>query len=490
MHPSLSNSRFTRTAIAATLAIAVGAPAYALFADNDAARVAETTAATASAMPQQALPDFAALVKRYGPAVVNISVRQDVHPASRRGEDDDSLAPFFRNLPPGFPQFAIPQPRRPQYGQGSGFIVAADGIILTNAHVIDGADEVTVKLTDKREFPAKVIGSDPTTDVAVVQIDAKNLPTVTLGNPEELTVGEWVVAIGSPFGFENSVTQGIVSAKGRSLPDENYTPFIQTDVAVNPGNSGGPLFNLRGEVVGINSQIYSRNGGYQGISFAIPIDLAMNVQQQLVADGHVTRGWLGVSIQGMDSSLADSFGLDQPSGALVAQVSPDSPAEDAGVEPGDVILSFNGQAVSDSSLLPPLVGATPPGDKVEMEVLRNGKRKTLKVKIAPLEQTASADHPGQDNGPGSLGVAVADLTPQQRQQAGIEDGGVIITGVGEGPAAAAGIRRGDVLLKLGKESVKSARQLSELTGKLPKDRPVAALVQRGDQRLFVPLDLG
>ena len=413
-----------------------------------------TAAAPVSSAAIQGLPDFSPLVERYGPAVVNITVKQEVKTAVRPffpGFDEDSpFAPFFRGMP-------MP-PRQPMMGEGSGFIVAADGLILTNAHVVDDATEVTVKLTDKREFTAKVLGKDTQTDVAVLKIDATGLPTVRLGNPEKLKVGQWVLAIGSPFGFENTVTAGIVSAKGRSLPDETYVPFIQTDVAVNPGNSGGPLFNLNGEVVGINSQIFSRSGGYQGVSFAIPIDVAIHVRDELVASGHVSRGWLGVGIQGMSKPLAESFGLDQARGALVSQVQPDSPAEKAGMKTGDVILEFDGHAIGDSSDLPPLVGNTPIGSTAKIKVLREGREKMLTARIEQLADSNAEPEPASvGQARGSLGVAVADLTKEQRSELGLDSGGVVVTAVGDGPAAEAGIRRGDVLLRLGQSKIEKRK---------------------------------
>ncbi len=433
----------------------------------------------------QGLPDFSPLVERYGPAVVNITVKQQVKtrsPFPDFGDEESPFAPFFRGMP-------MP-PRQPMMGEGSGFIVDADGLILTNAHVVDDASEVTVKLTDKREYVAKVLGKDTQTDVAVLKIKASGLPTVKLGDPDQLKVGQWVVAIGSPFGFENTVTAGIVSAKGRSLPDETYVPFIQTDVAVNPGNSGGPLFNLSGEVVGINSQIFSRSGGYQGLSFAIPIDVAMHVQKELAANGHVTRGWLGVGIQGMSRQLAESFGLDQPHGALVSQVQPDSPADKAGLKTGDVILEFDGHAIGDSADLPPIVGNTPVGSNAKIKVLRDGHEKVLTAEIEQLaDQDSGAPGSGEPGQPhGSLGVAVADLTPQQRSELGIENGGVVVTAVGEGPAADAGIRRGDVLLRLGQSKIENARQLKELVAAAPANKPIPILVRRGDNTLFLALE--
>ena len=437
------------------------------------------------------LPDFSALVERYGPAVVNITVKQEVKTAAGGappgmpgfgGPDDDQLLPFFfRGMPA--------PPRQPVMGEGSGFIISADGLVLTNAHVVDDATQVTVKLTDRREFTAKVLGKDRQTDVAVLKIDAKDLPTVVMGNSDDLKVGQWVLAIGSPFGFENTVTAGIVSAKGRALPDDTYVPFIQTDAAVNPGNSGGPLFNLRGEVVGINSQIFSRTGGYQGLSFAIPIDVAMRVQQELVATGHVSRGWLGVGIQGMSRELAASFGLDHPRGALVSQVQPESPAARAGLKAGDVIVEFDGHPIVDASDLPPLVGAATVGGSARLKVIREGKERVLTAKVEQLAEASSQDaNPaGTDKTHGSLGVAVADLSPEQRAQLGLQSGGVLVTAVGDGPAAEAGIRRGDVLLRLGQSDIKDTRQLRELVAAAPADKPIAILVRRGDNTLYLAL---
>jgi serine protease Do len=429
-----------------------------------------------------ALPDFSGLVERYGAAVVNITVRQDLKPAAHESfpgfdDEDNPFAPFFRGMP---------VPRQPAFGQGSGFIVAADGVILTNAHVVADATEVTVKLTDKREFTARVLGTDRQTDVAVLKIEADDLPTVRLGNPEALKVGQWVLAIGSPFGFENSVTAGIVSAKGRALPAETYVPFIQTDVAVNPGNSGGPLFNLDGEVVGVNSQIFSRTGGYQGVSFAIPIDVAMHVQKELAENGRVSRGWLGVGIQSMSRQLAESFGLEQPRGALVSQVQPGSPAEKGGVQTGDVIVEFDGRAIQESSDLPPLVGRTEVGKDAKLKVLRNGREKTLTVEVAELasdDEVVAAASPG--NSRSGLGVSVADLTPQQRAQLEIEEGGVVVTAVTDGPAAEAGIRRGDVLLRLGSTPIENTQQLRQLVADAPAGKPIPILVRRGENTIFL-----
>jgi serine protease Do len=376
----------------------------------------------------------------------------------------------------------------PRQGQGSGFIVAADGLILTNAHVVADAEEVTVKLTDKREFKAKVIGADKLTDVAVLRIDARDLPTVKIGSAREARVGEWVVAIGSPFGFENSVTAGIISAKSRSLPDEGYVPFLQTDVAINPGNSGGPLFNLNGEVIGINSQIFSRSGGYQGLSFAIPIDVAMKVEQQLVDHGKVSRGRMGVAVQELNQSLAESFGLDKPRGALVSSVEKGSPAERAGVEPGDVILKFNGQEVARSSDLPPLVADLAPGSSANLEVWRGQRTRTLSVKLGELPGSLAqaAAEPADRT---QLGLAARPLTAAERRELGVAEGGLVVERVADGgPAARAGIRPGDVILSAGGEKLADVGQLRGLAAR--KGKYLALQLLRGDQRLFVPLNFG
>jgi serine protease Do len=413
--------------------------------------------------------------------VVNVSVRGAVQTRGMPGMGDDNPLSQFFNMP-GMP----PEQAMPMRGEGSGFIVGSDGVILTNAHVVDDAQKVTVKLTDRREFEAKVIGSDAKSDIAVLKIDAKDLPVVKLGDPRELHVGEWVVAIGSPFGFENTVTAGIVSAKGRSLPNDGYVPFIQTDVAVNPGNSGGPLFNLRGEVVGINSQIFSRSGGYEGLSFAIPIDVAMNVGSQLQAHGKVTRGKLGVGIQDVDQALAESFGLDVPRGALVASVEPGGPADKAGLVAGDVILSFNGEKLDSAGLLPAAVAATSPGSAVKLEIWRDRASRNVSVKLGETQDSpqvaANADSPGG----GRLGVMVRPLTPDERREAELGEG-LLVQQV-EGPAAEAGIRPGDVVLAANGKPVKDVEQLrSAVSG--AKDH-IALLVQRGQARIFVPVELG
>ena len=368
---------------AATLAVVVAVlvAAYAMLGGNPlptAHAVSPANSAAAVAAPAQTLPDFATIAARGGPAVVNISVSGTVKTAGMPQMDPDN--PFFDF----FRRFAPPAGEMIKRGQGSGFIVSPDGVVLTNAHVVADASEVNVKLTDKREFRAKVVGLDKPTDIAVLKIDARDLPSVRIGDPQRTRVGEWVLAIGSPFGFENSVTAGIISAKSRSLRDEGYVPFIQTDVAINPGNSGGPLFNLDGEVIGINSQIYSRSGGYQGVSFAIPIDVAMKVQSQIREHGKVRRGRFGLTIQELDQGLADSFGLAKPTGALVNAVDPDGPAAKAGVRPGDIILKLNGKDVPNSAALPPMASELTPGSTAKLEIWRGGKKLELPVKVAEL----------------------------------------------------------------------------------------------------------
>jgi serine protease Do len=437
-----------------------------------------------------ALPDFADLVAQQGPAVVQISVTKDAHKVVARGfhgmpnddddNDNDMLPPWFRNIP-------MPKvPEVPSRGMGSGFIVGADGIVLTNAHVVDGADEVMVRLTDRREFRAKVLGTDRTTDVAVLKIDAKSLPIVRIGNPDTTRVGEWVVAIGTPYGLDNTVTSGIVSAKSRSLPGGSAVPFIQTDAAVNPGNSGGPLFNLKGEVIGINSQIFSRTGGFQGVAFAIPIDVAMNVKDQIQHNGKVRHGRLGVSIQDVNQSLAENFGLKESTGALVGAVAKDGAAAKAGVEPGDVILKFDGKAITRSSDLPPMVAKLKPGSSVAMELWHDGKAKNVNVTIGELEDKATVASAKEATGQGKLGVAVRALSAEEKKSSGIADG-VVVEDVG-GAAARAGVRAGDVIVSVNRTPVKSPEQLKELIGKAGKT--VALLVQRDDARIFIPVTIG
>jgi serine protease Do len=434
------------------------------------------------------LNGFSELVKQAGPAVVNVSVN-GVRRASNNAEMPEipeQFREFFRGF--GGRGRGGPQQDMPMRGQGSGFIVSPDGYILTNAHVVENADTVNVRLTDRREYRAKVVGSDKQTDIAVLKIDAKSLPTVRLGKSTDANVGEWVVAIGSPFGFENTVTAGIVSAKSRSLPDANYTPFLQTDVAVNPGNSGGPLFNLAGEVIGINSQIYSRSGGFQGISFAIPIEVALNVKDQLVKHGKVTRGRIGVTVQEVNATLAESFGLDRPRGALVSSIEPGSPGEKAGLQVGDIILKYNGRVIDRSGELPLMVADMGPGKSAPMEIWRKGSTKTLTV--ATFEGKARADEVADnDDAPGSgrLGLAVRPLEPQERGGANRGRAGVVVEQA-SGAAARAGIQSGDVVLSVNGNEVKSVDDLRDHVKKAGKR--IALLISREGQQIFVPVDLG
>src|SRR5579863_2539200 len=461
------NSRISiKTHVAAALlgAAAVAAPVGALYAlgvGPGAPAVAAaptapvpTVPAPATGNPNAVLPDFSTMVQKYGPAVVNITVVQKVPTSFSQGDEDEDQGPQgpadqnpFGQFPFGqfFRGFPIQPPQQgPVRGEGSGFIVSPDGTILTNAHVVNGASEVTVRLTDRREYTAKVIGVDPKSDVAVIKIPAKNLPTVKLGNTHNVRVGEWVVAIGAPFGFENSVTAGIVSAKGRTLPDSGYVPFIQTDVPINPGNSGGPLFNMQGEVVGINSQIYTRSGGYQGVSFSIPIDVALNVSHQLETHGHVTRGKLGVTIQSVDQGLADSFGLPQPEGALVSSVEKNGAAARAGIEPGDVILKLNGQTVSDSNELPAEIAELAPGTAVKLEVWRQHTTREVDVKLSEMSDARTASNTEPSHVGGKLGLAVRPLTPDEQRQANTKGG--LLVEQARGPAADAGLQQGDIVV--------------------------------------------
>ena len=435
--------------------------------------------------PGTPLPDFSVLVEKAGPAVVNISTTQKVHGGGgdeADGEGDaDPFGEFFKRFGP--PHGAAP-PDLEARSLGSGFIVSTDGYIMTNAHVVANADEVVVRLTDKREFKAKVIGSDRRTDVALIKISAANLPTVSIGDPARLKVGEWVIAIGSPFGFDSTVTKGIISAVGRSLPDENYTPFIQTDAAVNPGNSGGPLFNMRGEVVGINSQIYSRTGGFMGISFAIPIDLAINVSNQLKTTGKVTRGRLGVRLQDVTADLAQSFGLDRARGALVAQVEKGSPAERAGLEGGDIILRFMDRDIESSKDLPGMVGATPPGKTIRLDIWRKGNRRQVEVKLGELVGDPQAIVPAAHSERlGKLG----ELSADQKRSLGV-DHGVVVESL-KPNAAHSGLRRGDVILAVNNEEVGDVDEADAVLAKVPAGRSVALLVRRGEDTIYVAVRL-
>ena len=446
-----------------------------------------TASVTQSAVPPvavapTALPDMRSIVAANAPAVVNIGVTGTRKTSNVPQIDpDDPFYEFFRRFGGRMPHGATPV-----QGQGSGFIVSGDGTILTNAHVVEDADEVTVKLNDKREFKAKVLGADKTSDVAVLKIEAQNLPTVRVGTSAQTQVGEWVLAIGSPFGFESSASAGIVSAKSRSLPDGSYVPFIQTDVAVNPGNSGGPLFNMNGEVIGINSQIYSRSGGYQGLSFAIPIEVAMNIERQIVATGKVQRGKLGISIQDVNQALADSFGLAKPAGALVSSVEKGSPAAKAGLQPGDVILGIDGRTLASAGDLPAAVALKKPGEAARLQVWRQGSTRDVEVHVSSFseEKVAKLDTPSADKG--RLGVAVRPLTPEERRQA--ETKGGVIVEQANGAAARAGIQPGDIILSVNGQTIDSVEQLRGIIAKAGKK--AAILLERGDSRLFVPVDLG
>ncbi|MEF8707709.1 MAG: DegQ family serine endoprotease [Candidatus Accumulibacter propinquus] len=475
---------FKRTLLAASLIIALGA-GYAKF-GGPAISPAEALAAPVSAAPAAlprpgvTLPDFSAIVDSTGPAVVNISVTGSQKTAAAI-DPNDPMFEFFRRF--GVP---TPQERGPARGMGSGFIVSPDGVILTNAHVVADADEVTVKLTDKREFKAKVVGLDKLTDVAVLRIDAGNLPVLRLGDPARTRVGEWVVAIGSPFGFENSVTAGIVSAKSRSLASDSYVPFIQTDVAINPGNSGGPLLNLEGEVIGINSQIYSRSGGYQGVSFAIPIDVAMNIEQQLLKDGKVSHGRMGVTIQEVSQSLAESFALKSTAGALVSSVEKGSPAAAAGLEPGDIILKLNDTVIGRSSELPPLVAALKPGTQVRLHVWRKGASRDLALSVGEIAAPRLASARGGEADKSRLGLALRPLSPEERRQVENPEG-LLVENV-SGPAARAGIRPGDIIVSLNGQAIREISQVRSLLDKA--GRVVALLIERDKAKIFVPVELG
>ena len=508
----MSRRPFVRRSLVAVLSVLVFSacqPDASNAADARLATLAQAPAAGVATPPAPGvvLPNFAALVAQHGPAVVNISTKgKRVRVGAQGMSPDDPFYEFFRRFGvPGAPGGRGTPPggddegmRRPG-GEGSGFIVSADGYILTNAHVVDEAEEVTVKLTDRREFKAKIVGVDKPTDVAVLKIEAKGLPVVRIGDPAKLRPGEWVLAIGSPFGFDNTATAGIVSATARGLPggDSNYVNFIQTDVAVNPGNSGGPLFNLAGEVVGINSQIYSRSGGYMGISFAIPIDVAVSVRDQLIAKGRVSRGKIGVAIQQIDGTLAESFGLDRPRGALVGGVEEGGPAAKAGLRQGDIILSANGRPVERSEELPTIIGAMAPGSEVTLEIWRDRALRKLTLRVAELEpETATvADNTKAEpeNTADRLGLVVRELTEEERARNGSRDprgaritipDGVLVERA-QGAARDAGVQRGDFILNVNGRPVKTTKEFREAVAKAGK--AVALLVQRGGSQIFIPV---
>jgi serine protease Do len=451
------------------------------------------------ALPSYAreLPDFTELFSKNNAAVVNISTTQKVKRRMPKMPQNFDIP----GLPEGHPfgewlrRFFNEAPQNQEFNTeslGSGFIISNDGYVLTNYHVVEDADEVVVRLSDRRELEAKVIGSDELSDVALLKVAADNLPTVKIGNSKDLKVGQWILAIGSPFGFDHSATAGIISALGRSLPNGNYVPYIQTDAAINPGNSGGPLFNLDGEVIGVNSQIYSRTGGYMGLSFAIPIDVAMDVVQQIKATGHVTRGWLGVYIQDVTRELAESFGLEKPMGALVAKVLPGSPAEKAGIKVGDIILEYNGAPVERSAELPPMVGRTAVGKESGLLVLRQGKKITVKLAVGrlPDQEKLKLSAAGPSSIVGDrLGMDVSDIGDKDEKEKLGVDHGVLVKEVRPGPSKDGGIRAGDVIMMMNNVQIDSADQLSGLVAKLPAGKWVPVLVQRGDAALFLALRL-
>ncbi len=454
------------------------------------------------------LPDFTHLVEEYSDAVVNISTTQIVKKGvggihqipgmPKDGPFGELFKKFFEQQK--FNKNSFSQKNNNSYIQtrqtndslGSGFIIDSDGYVVTNHHVVKDADEIIVRLKDRRELKATVVGSDPRSDIALLKIEADNLPVVKIGESKNLKVGSWVMAIGSPFGFDHSVSVGVISATGRTLPSESYVPFIQTDVAINPGNSGGPLFNLDGEVIGINSQIYSRTGGFMGLSFAIPIDVAKNIVEQLKSDGHARWGWLGVLIQDVNKELAESFGMKKPMGAVVLRVMDDTPAKKAGIEVGDVITHFNNSVISRSSDLPLAVGRSTIGSRVKVKIIRDGKQKRLTVKIAELPaedelaQKNNKPHTAKSN---RLNIEVTTLTKEQKKRANV-DSGVLVQSVADGAAAKAGIRRGDILLKIHGQAIKSTKQFLKIVKKLPEDKWIRVLIQRGDSPRYIPLKIG
>jgi serine protease Do len=473
----------TATGLSAHSVLQPAAPA----ATATAATGDSSQSASSQPIPLMTAPNYRAIVSRNEAAVVGITTEGPIPTAAPQefnfggqNGDDNPFAQFFRG-------FQMPRPHGVQRAQGSGFLISADGLVLTNAHVVDGAKEVTVKLSDHREYKAKVLGSDKTSDIAVLKIDAHNLPTVTLGNSDKLGVGDYVLAIGEPFGLEETATAGIVSAKGRSLPGDGYVPFIQTDAAVNPGNSGGPLFDAGGQVVGINSQIYSNSGGFQGVSFAIPINVAVQVKDQIVKTGKVVHARLGVEVQALNQALADSFKLTSPNGALVAKVVPDSAAAEAGIKVGDVILKFNGAAIIDAGSLSQRVGMATPGEKASIEIWRNGKTIDLTATVGNAAAvTADNDNDSSGASQAKLGLALRPLSPEERQQAGVPGG--LVVEEAQGRAAEAGIQQGDVVLSVDGTPVQTVAQLRKMVK--DHDKQIALLIQRGDARLFVPVTLG
>lgn len=457
--------------------------------------------AHSSLLQARELPDFTSLVDKNAAAVVNISTSMKkpeagAMPPGFNMPDIPESSPFhdffkkyFDEMPKGFGG----GPSQERSSLGSGFIISDDGYVITNNHVVSEADEIVVRLNDRREFIAEMIGTDKRSDIAVLKIDATNLPTLKLGDSSRVNVGEWVLAIGSPFGFDHSVTAGIISAIGRSLPNENYVPFIQTDVAINPGNSGGPLFNLDGEVIGVNSQIYSRTGGFMGLSFAVPVNVVENVYKQLKENGHVARGWLGVLIQDVTRELAESFDMEHPHGALIAKVLADGPAEKAGLEVGDIVVKFDGNKVSFSSDLPPLVGSTPINKTVPVEIIRRSKYKTIQVKISELptddEVIANNKKESRDSNTNALNIVTKELTKEQKQELEIKDHGVLVEQVKQGPAQKAGIRQGDVILLINNTKIENVKHFNKMIKSLPKGRSIPVLIQRQGGPIFLALKI-
>lgn len=450
-----------------------------------------------SATANAQLPDFTALVESASPAVVNISTKQKppAQGAAAQMPELEGLPPIFREFfehgIPRMPGQGTPGQGREAQSLGSGFIISADGYVLTNNHVVADADEIIVRLPDRSELEAELVGADPRTDVALIKVKGEGLPTVKLGDSSALKVGEWVLAIGSPFGFDHTVTAGIVSATGRNLPSESYVPFIQTDVAINPGNSGGPLFNLQGEVIGINSQIFTRSGGFMGLSFAIPIDMAMDVSDQLRTEGKVSRGWLGVVIQEVNRDLAESFGLDRPAGALIAQVLDGGPAAKGGLRVGDVILSVNGESIDMSADLPHLIGSIKPGSKASLGIVREGDRETVNLSVGTLPDEGEEVVTSNDRGEKSsnrLGVKVSELTAEQKRSLDLP-GGVVITEVLSGPAAMIGLRPGDVITHLNNQAIESPATFGRVAEALPKNRSVSMRVLRQGRASFITFKL-
>lgn len=456
--------------------------------------------AAARAFPVRAadLPDFTRIVQEVSPAVVNIRTTKEVETAASEWRTPDlpglpeEFGEFFKRFFENPPGGRGEMPAEPERSLGSGFIISPDGYILTNAHVVKDADDVVVRLADHSELPAKVVGLDERTDVALLKVNKEQLLTVRIGDSDKLQVGQWVLAIGAPFGLEHTATAGIVSALGRALPGDTYVPFIQTDVALNPGNSGGPLLDTEGRVVGINAQIFTRSGGYMGLSFAVPIDTAMRVAEQLKTTGHAEHGWLGVTIQPVTQALAESFGMSRPRGALIVQVTPESPAARAGLKPGDIILDYDKHSIDESGDLPALVNATRPGTEVVVTIMRNRQEQQLNIEIGSLAkgQQEQAGMPEGERRVAKLGMTVAELTSAERQQLNIPNGGIKVRSVDSGPAFQAGLRAGDVIVGFNQKPVDTLQHFMDLVQHMPTNKPVPVLVQRGDNRLYLALQVG